>query len=143
MEDCTSANQQKRCTYPPKMEEGKRKAAKRLKSVLKDGKKYAEELDVAFTKDETKATLTSQGRRPKTKLIEELLTPKVNNRNKTKYNNQKWLGALTTLQYDDVAIVADSLALLQTWKNIPDMVLSVNTSIKQQILLTAAKRNTN
>ena len=48
----------------------------------------------------------------------------------------------TISQYDDVAIVADSLALLQTWKNIPDMVLSVNTSIKQQILLTAAKRNT-
>ena len=46
-------------------------------------------------------------------------------------------------QYDDVSIAADSLALLQTWKNIPDMVPSVNTSIKQQILLTATKRNTN
>ena len=43
----------------------KRKAAKGVKSVLKDGKKCAEELDVAFTYDETKATLTSQGRRPK------------------------------------------------------------------------------
>ena len=33
--------------------------------MLKDGAKYAKELDVAFTYGETKATLTSQGRRPK------------------------------------------------------------------------------
>ena len=32
------------------------------------------------------------------------------------------VGALTTLQYDDVGIASDSLALLQTWKNVPDMV---------------------
>ena len=37
-----------------------RKATKGLKSVLKDAKKYTEELDVAFTYDETKTTLTSQ-----------------------------------------------------------------------------------
>ena len=119
-----------------------RKATKGLKSVLKDAKKYAEELDVAFTYDETKTTLTSQGKtteveKASPKLIGEFLTPIINNRYKTEYKDQKWLGALTTLQYDDVDIAADSLALLQTWKNIPDIVLSVNTSIRQQLLPTA------
>ena len=76
-------------------------------------------------------------------MIEEFLTPKINNHYKTEYNDQKWLGALTTLQYDDVGIAADNLALLQTWNNIPHMVLSVSTSIKQQLLPTAVKRNTN
>ena len=119
-----------------------RKATKGLKSVLKDAKKYAEELDVAFTYDETKTTLTSQGKtteveKASPKLIGEFLTPIINNRYKTEYKDQKWLGALTTLQYDDIDIAADSLALLQTWKNIPDIVLSVNTSIRQQLLPTA------
>ena len=48
--------------------------------------------------------------------------------------NQKWLRAQTTLQYNDVDIAANSLALLQTWQNIPDIVLSIDTSIRQQLL---------
>ena len=183
MEDCTLANQQNRCTYLPKMEEGvwkksrwhtqsqrlrtanyiihrqdpliqlikrfeKRKAAKGLKSVLKDGKKFAAELDVAFTYDETKTTLTSKGKTTEVekaalKLIRKSLTRIINNRYKTEYNDQKWLGALTARQYIDVGFAADSLALLQTCKNIPYMVLSFNTSIKQQLLSVAIKRNTN
>ena len=127
----------------------KRKAAKGLKSVLKDGKKYAEELDVAFTYDETKTTLTSKGKTTEVekaalKLIREYRTRIINNRYKTEYNDQKWLGALTALQYIDVVIEADSLALLQTWKNIPHIALRViKHSIKQQLLATAIKRNTN
>ena len=39
-----------------------RKAAKGLKSVLKDAKKYAKDLNVAFTNNATKTTLTSQGK---------------------------------------------------------------------------------
>ena len=78
------------------------KAAKGLKSVLEDGKKYAEELDVAFTYDETKRTLTSKGKSTKVekaalKLIRKFLTRIINNRYKTGYNDQKWLGALTAL----------------------------------------------
>ena len=58
----------------------KGKATKGLKSVLKDAKKYAEELDVAFTYDETKTTLTSQRKtteveKASPKLIGEFLTP--------------------------------------------------------------------
>ena len=57
------------------------------------------------------------------------------NRYKTEYKDQKWLGAV---QYNDVDIAANSLlALLQTWQNIPDIVLSINTSIRQQLLPTA------
>ena len=99
-------------------------------------------MDIAFTYDETKTTLMSQGKtieveKASPKLIGEFLTPIKNNHYKTEYKDQKWLGTLTTLQYDDVDIAVDSLALLQAWKNIPDIVLSVNTSIRQQLLPTA------
>ena len=94
-----------------------------------------EDCALAFKYDETKTTLTCKGKtteveKASPKLIIEFLTLMINNRYKIEYNNQKWPGALTTLQYDDVGIAEDSLALLQTWKNIPDRVLSVNKSIR-------------
>ena len=114
-----------------------RKVAKGLKSVLKDAQKYAEELNIACVYEETKTTMTNEGRtmeveQPSPKLIAEFLTTAVNNSLTKEVSKQKWLGAFTSLQYEDSNISTDSSAVLQKWQNIPDVVYNVNTSIRQQ-----------
>ena len=48
---------------------------------------------------------------------------------------QKWLGAFTKAQSDEKEMAAD-VCKLQKWRNIPEIVYSVNTNLKQQLLLT-------
>ena len=43
---------------------------------------------------------------------------------------QEWLGAFTTAQTEDKEMAADVCKLLQKWRNIPDIVYSVNTSLR-------------
>ena len=49
---------------------------------------------------------------------------------------QKWLGAFMTAQSEDKQMAADVCKLLQKWINIPDIVYSVNTNLRQQLLPT-------
>ena len=49
---------------------------------------------------------------------------------------QKWLGAFTTAQSEDKEMATDVCKLLQKWRNIPDIVYSVNTNLRQQLLPT-------
>ena len=49
---------------------------------------------------------------------------------------QKWLGAFTTAQSEDKEMATDVCKLLQKWRNIPYIVYSVSTSLRQQLLPT-------
>ena len=103
--------------------------------------KIVQSTNVNLNYDEQTDEPRKDDRSSESKLRTDRRIPNTNNKQplyKTEYKDQTLLRALTTtLQYDDVDIAADSLALLQTWKNIPDIVLSVNTSIRQQLLPTA------
>ena len=50
--------------------------------------------------------------------------------------NQPWLGYYTTKIWESCEISPVSKRMLSTWKNIPDVVKSVNDSIKQQLIKT-------
>eukprot|EP00112_Aurelia_sp_Birch-Aquarium-sp1_P019298 Seg4747.2 transcript_id=Seg4747.2/GoldUCD/mRNA.D3Y31 product="hypothetical protein" protein_id=Seg4747.2/GoldUCD/D3Y31 len=52
--------------------------------------------------------------------------------------NQPWLGFYTVSMLDNDEISKKSRTILQSWKNIPDIVLSTNESIWQQLLPTKA-----
>ena len=49
---------------------------------------------------------------------------------------QKWLGAFTITQNEDKEMATDTCKVLQKWRNIPDIVYSVNTNLRQQLLST-------
>ena len=49
---------------------------------------------------------------------------------------QSWLGAFTTKQLQDKQMPPTANPILKKWKNIPDIVYSVNRSIRQQLLPT-------
>ena len=52
--------------------------------------------------------------------------------------SQKWLGHFATLISDSKDLSPNSQAINHKWKNIPDIVLSTNIAIKQQLLPTKA-----
>ena len=55
---------------------------------------------------------------------------------------QAWLGALTTKQLEDPDMVPNANQVFRKWKNIPDIVYSVNKDIRQQLLLTRTYQQT-
>ena len=57
-------------------------------------------------------------------------------------SEHKWLGAFTTAQSEDKEMSTDVCKLLQKWRNIPDIVYSVNTNLRQQLLPTKTYEKT-
>ena len=53
---------------------------------------------------------------------------------------QSWLGNYMTQRWHDTDLCPDSFEMLRKWKNIPDTVHSVNTSITQQLIPTKVYR---
>ena len=49
---------------------------------------------------------------------------------------QKWLGVFTTAQREDKEMATKVCKLLQKWRNIPDIIYSENTNLRQQLLST-------
>ncbi|XP_067056937.1 uncharacterized protein [Acropora muricata] len=118
------------------------KSAKGLKSVLKDAANYAKGLGITIAFDKTRTVLTSEDQKiievqqASPKHISNFLTQVNNNIYMKETAEQKWLGAFTTAQSEDKQMAADVCKLLQKWRNIPDIVYSVNTNLRQQLLPT-------
>ena len=55
--------------------------------------------------------------------------------------NQLWVGKFVTQHWNDPQISNNSYDIFKQWKNIPDIVMSINTSIRQQLLNTKIYRN--
>ncbi|KXJ14005.1 hypothetical protein AC249_AIPGENE4132 [Exaiptasia diaphana] len=118
-----------------------KKTAKKLKSVLKDAPKYADELNIRCQFDQTLTTMTYENttteyQKPAPKLLTAFLANAIVNNLKKEVENQNWLGALTLLQYSDNGISPESTAIHYKWRNIPDILYSVNSNIRQQLLPT-------
>jgi len=70
--------------------------------------------------------------------IKEILRTALHNKLSNEVQNQQWLGQLTTKQLKDPNISSSANNIFSTWKNIPDIVYSVNKNIRQQLLPTKA-----
>ena len=116
--------------------------AKGLKSVLKDAVNYVKDLGITITFDKTKTVLTNEDQKiievqqASPKHISDFLTQTKNSIYMKETTEQKWLGAFTTAQSEDKEIAIDVCKLLQNWRNIPDIVYSVNTNLRQHLLPT-------
>jgi len=118
------------------------KLTRGFKSVLKGATKYAKDLGISITFEKMKTVLTSKDQKTievqqaSPKHISDFLTQAKNNIYLKETTQQKWLGAFTTIQGEDVEMAKDVCKLLQKWRNIPDIVYSVNTNLRQQLLPT-------
>ena len=53
---------------------------------------------------------------------------------KNEVMKQPWIGKFVTQHWQDPEVSAHSYDIFRQWKNIPDIVISVDTSIRQQLL---------
>ena len=115
------------------------KSAKGLKSDLKDATNYAKGLGITIAFDETKTELTNEDHKiievqqASPKHISNFLAQVRNDMYMKETAEQKWLGAFTTAQSKDKQMAADVCKLLQKWRNIPDVVYSVNSNLRLQL----------
>ena len=54
---------------------------------------------------------------------------------------QPWIGKFVTQHWQDPEVSAHSYHIFRSWKNIPNVVMSVDTSIRQQLLNTKTYRS--
>ena len=115
----------------------KRKEDRILKSVFKDSKRYIEELQLVCQFNDG-ATLIRQadqvvrvyGKEPKN--IKEILRKATKQKRRTAVMEQPWVGKYVT----DPEIAPASYQIFKEWRKIPDIVLSVDRSIRQQLINT-------
>ena len=55
--------------------------------------------------------------------------------------NQPWVGKFVTQRWNGSQITNNSCDIFKQWKNIPDIVMSIDTSIRQQQLNTKTYRS--
>ena len=123
-----------------------KKGQSHLWSLFKDAKKYAEELSIECDFDDGETILSNgdkemrvSGKEPyKVKSI-------INKANTDKHmrDTQKrpWVGKFVTQHGNDPQISNNSYDIFKQWKNIPDIVMSIDTSIRQQLLNTKTYRS--
>jgi len=126
----------------------KDKIHKGRKSLFKDATRYAAEynLNCEFNDTETvirnKEGKTTNITLPSPRLIKDLLRDATQDKYQHEMKQQTWLGALTTKQLEDQDMSPNANQLFRTWKNIPDVVYSVNKKIRQQLLPTRTYQQT-
>ena len=120
-----------------------RNHAKKLPSINTTAYNYANELGIRMTLDpvDKVTTITFNG---ETKIVK-LAHPKVLNsilkkasseKTLTDFRNQPWLSNLSVKQENESNIHQPSLIALNYWRNVPDLVFSVNQAIRQQLVNT-------
>ncbi|XP_020907425.2 uncharacterized protein LOC110245482 [Exaiptasia diaphana] len=119
----------------------KLKAEEGRKSVFKQATKYALEYNIECTFTETGTLLTTESKTTQVNLaspraIKDTLSKAVIKKISEELHQQKWLGDLTTKQHQDLNISDNTYQIHTTWKNVPDIVCSVNKTIRQQLLPT-------
>ena len=120
------------------------KSKKNFKSTFVEATKYAKEhfkADLSFL--EAKCVIKYEQERVEIKddnykLIQRRLGSILQRLYEERVRNQPWLEFYTVSILDNDEISKNSRNIFQSWKNIPDIVLSTNESIKQQLLPTKA-----
>ena len=117
------------------------------RSIFKQATKYAAEYNIicnfddtgttiSASKDSTAATETKTITTPSPTALKELLRSKIAEKYTKEAEEQKWLGDYTNKQRQDIQLSLTANQILKKWKNIPDIVYSVNKTIQQQLLPT-------
>ena len=109
--------------------------------MIKDTKTYAQQLNVDVTFDEQhKSTSVTMGEKETVfkisspKYIQQTLKEAKGTKYKQKVSELLWLGNYVTQRWKDNDISKHNFNPIMKWKNIPDVVLSVHTSILQQLV---------
>lgn len=107
------------------------KEKKKHRSLLKDAISFGKEYSCIITLEERRAILQTNTRTIETnmaspKFTAGILKEVVQNDYKEKVKSQTWLGTLTTKQWVDDQFARSSFGIFRRWKNIPDIVYSVN-----------------
>ena len=82
--------------------------------------------------------VTGNGKEPK--IIKEILQKTTKHKRRTAVMEQPWVGKDVTQHFKDPEIAPASYQIFNEWRNIPDIVLSVDTSIKKQLTLRCIER---
>ena len=117
------------------------------RSIFKQATKYAAEYDIICTfddtgttisasKDSTAATETKTITTPSSTALKELLRSKIAEKYTKEAEEQNWLGDYTNKQRQGKQLPLTANQILKKRKNIPDIVYSVNKTIRQQLLPT-------
>ena len=121
------------------------KSKRNLKSIFVEATRYAKEHfeidDISFIEGKTVLKYeqgTVEVKDDNYKLIQRRLGNIFQRLYEEKVRNQPWLGFYTVSILDNEEISKKSRSILRSWKNIPDVVLSTNKSIRQQLLPTKA-----
>ena len=93
-------------------------------------------LPFAASKDPTAAIVTKTITTLSPTALKELLRSKITEKYTKEAEEQKWLGAYTNKQRQDKQLPPTAKQILKKWKNIPDIIYSVNKTIRQQLLPT-------
>ena len=101
------------------------------RSIFKQATKYAAEYNIICNFDDTGTTISAS--KDPTAAIE---TKTITEKYTKEAEGQKWLGAYTNKQRQDKQLPPTANQILKKWKNIPDIVYSVNKTIRQQLLPT-------
>ena len=123
-----------------------KKEESHLTSIFKDAKKYSDELNVecefddgaTIVRNSDKEIRVSDKEPQKVKSI-------INKANTDRYmkdvQNQPWVGKFVTQHWNDPQISNNSYDIFKQWKNIPGIAMSIDTSIRQQLLNTKIYRS--
>ena len=117
------------------------------KSKFKKATKYAVKYNIicnfddtgttiSASKDPTAAIETKMITTPSPTALKELLRSKITEKYTKEAEEQKWLGPYIKKQSQDKQLRPTANQILKKWKNIPDIVYSVNKTIRQQLLAT-------
>ena len=116
----------------------KKKEDKNLKSVFKDAKRYADELQLSYHFNEEATVIIHYDpltvvntKEPKS--IIEILRKITQQKRRTEVMQQPWLGKYVSQHWKDAETTSLSFQIFMSWKNIPDIVLSVDTSMTQKL----------
>ena len=120
-----------------------RNHAKRLPSINPTAYNYANELGIRMTLDpaDKVTTITFNGETKIVKLahpkaLNSILKKASSEKTLTEFRNQPWLSNLSVKQENEPNIHQPSLIALNYWRNVPDLVFSVNQAIRQQLVNT-------
>ena len=120
-----------------------RNHAKKLPSVTATAYNYANELGIRITLDpaDKVTTLTFNGqtkivKSAHPKALNSILKKASSEKTLGEFRNQHWLSNLSVKQENEPTIHQPPLIALNEWRNVKDLVFSVNQEIRQQLVNT-------
>ena len=124
-----------------------RNHAKKLPTITTTAYNYANELGIRITLDHvdkvTTSTFNGETKIVKSahpKALSSILKKTSSKKTLAEFRNQPRLSNLSVKQENELCIHQPSLIALNEWRNLPDLVFSVNQAIRQQLVNTETYR---